>query len=82
MKAMGDIFLSQKRSRRGKMYSTFKLSGKRTIAGQNSGKFFNKHRRGKFQYFGKISQVKRQGKKFRWNILPFFILTCISIKKY
>ena len=48
MKAMGDVFLSQKRSRRGKMYNTFKLSGKRTITGQNSGKFFSKHRRGNF----------------------------------
>jgi len=54
------------------VYVTFKLSGKRTIAGQNSGKFFNKRRRGNFQYFGKISQVKRQGKKFHWSILPFF----------
>jgi len=30
------------------MYDTFKLSGKRTLTGQNSGKFFNKHRRGNF----------------------------------
>jgi len=64
------------------MYDTSKLSGKRTITGQNSGKFFNKHRRGNFQYSGKISQVKRQGKKFRWNVLPCFILTRVSIKKY
>ena len=77
MKAMGNVFLSQKRSQRGKMYSTFKLSGKRTIAGQNSGKFFNKHRRGNFQYFGKISQVKRQGEKFHWNISPLFYFNTV-----
>jgi len=30
------------------VYNTFKLSGKGTLVGQNSGKFFNKHRRGNF----------------------------------
>jgi len=30
------------------MYNTFKLSGKGTLVGQNSGKFFSKHRRGNF----------------------------------
>jgi len=62
------------------MYITFKLSGKRTIAGQSSGKFLNKHRRGNFQYSGKISQVTSQGKKFLWGILPFFILIYTGIK--
>ena len=63
------------------MYDTFKLSGKRTIAGQNSGKFLNKRRRGNFQYSGKISQVKRQGKKFRWSILPFFYVDAVDALK-
>jgi len=39
MKVMGEVFFNKKRSRRGKVYNTFKLSGKRNIAGQNSGKF-------------------------------------------
>jgi hypothetical protein len=30
------------------VYNAFKLSGKGTLVGQNSGKFFNKHRRGNF----------------------------------
>ncbi len=48
MKVIGEAFSYEKRSRRGTMYDTFKLSGKRTLTGQNSGKFFSKHRRGNF----------------------------------
>jgi len=44
------------------MYDTFKLSGKRTLAGQNSGKFFNKHRRGNFLLF-KNNEKNLSGKK-------------------
>jgi len=51
MKVRGEIFSFKKRSRRGKMYIAFKLSGKGTLTGQNSGKFFNKHRRGNFSLY-------------------------------
>jgi len=50
---MGEGFSITEKSQRGKMYDTFKLSGKRTIAGQNFGKFFNKHRRGNFRFLEK-----------------------------
>jgi len=33
------------------MYNTFKLSGKKTLTGQSSGKFLNKHRRGNFSLY-------------------------------
>jgi len=69
------------------MYDTFKLSGKRTLAGQNSGKFFNKHRRGNFSLsiiVKKISQVKRQGRnnpiKFLYCLFLFFKIKYNKVK--
>ena len=51
MKVTGEIFSFQekkeKRSRRGKIPKVSKLSGKRTVTGQNSGELYTKrHRRG------------------------------------
>jgi len=47
MKVTGETFLVEKRSRRGKIRKVFKLSGQRTVTGQNSGELYKKkHRRG------------------------------------
>ena len=49
MKVTGEIFSFQKKekSRRGKMPQASKLSGKKTVTGQNSGELHTKkHRRG------------------------------------
>jgi len=49
MKVTGETFFIQKekRSRRGKILKVFKLSGKKTVTGQNSGELYTKkHRRG------------------------------------
>jgi len=47
MKVTGETFLVEKRSRRGKILDVSKLSGKRTVTGQNSGELcIKKHRRG------------------------------------
>jgi len=41
------FMVKEKKSRRGKMPKAFKLSGKRTVAGQHSGELYTKrHRRG------------------------------------
>jgi len=49
MKVTGETFSfskKEKRSRRGKMRKEFKLTGKRTVTGQNSGELYTKkHRR-------------------------------------
>jgi len=46
MKVTGETFsfikTRKKRGRRGKMPKASKLSGKRTVAGQNSGQLYNK----------------------------------------
>ncbi len=60
MKIGGEIFSLLKRGRRCTMYNTFKLSGKRTPVGQNSGKFFNKHRRGNFYH-----QLKEKSLRYK-----------------
>jgi len=50
MKVTGETFSflqREKKSRRGKIPKVFKLSGKRTVTGQNSGELYTKkHRRG------------------------------------
>jgi hypothetical protein len=50
MKVAGEIFsfvLKRIRSRRGKILNVSKLSGKRTVTGQNFGELYTKkHRRG------------------------------------
>jgi len=50
MKVTGETFSfikRKKKSRRGKILNVSKLSGKRTVTGQNSGELYNKkHRRG------------------------------------
>jgi len=49
MKVTGETFsfILRKRSRRGKILNVSKLSGKRTVTGQNSGELYTKkHRRG------------------------------------
>jgi len=48
MKVTGETFsVKKRRSRRGKIPKISKLSGKRTVAGQNSGELYaKKHRRG------------------------------------
>jgi hypothetical protein len=50
MKVAGETFsfyYKKKRSRRGKILKVSKLSGKRTVTGQNSGELYiKKHRRG------------------------------------
>jgi len=49
MKVIGETFSLlklKKRSRRGKILNVFKLSGKRTITGQNSGELFVKSTEG------------------------------------
>ena len=49
MKVTGEAFFCfiKKRSRKGKILNVSKLSGKRTVAGQNSGELYTKkHRRG------------------------------------
>jgi len=49
MKVAGEAFSfhHKKRSRRGKILKVSKLSGKRTVTGQNSGELYSKkHRRG------------------------------------
>ena len=47
MKVTGEIFSfkNENRSRRNKMPKAFKLSGKRTVTGQNSGELHNKKHR-------------------------------------
>jgi len=56
MKVTGEAFSFQKkekRSRRGKIRDISKLSGKRTVTGQNSGKLYTKkHRRGNSYFLG------------------------------
>ena len=45
MKVTGETFsfiLKKKRSRRGKILNVSKLSGKRTVTGQNSGELYTK----------------------------------------
>ena len=49
MKVTGETFSfkNEKRNRRSKIPQVSKLSGKRTVTGQNSGELYNKkHRRG------------------------------------
>ena len=50
MKVTGETFSSlqkEKKSRRGKIPKVFKLSGKKTVTGRNSGELYTKkHRRG------------------------------------
>jgi len=50
MKVTGETFSflqKEKKSRRGKIPKVFKLSGKKTVNGQNSGELYTKkHRRG------------------------------------
>ena len=48
MKVTGETFsyLKKKKSRRGKILKVLKLSGKRTVAGQNSGKLYKKSTEG------------------------------------
>ena len=48
MKVTGETFsFIKKKSRRGKILNISKLSGKRTVTGQNSGELYTKkHRRG------------------------------------
>ena len=49
MKVTGETFSflqKEKKSRRGKIPKVFKLSGKKTVTGQNSGEFYNKKHQG------------------------------------
>jgi len=56
MKVTGETFSfiqKEKKSRRGKMPQAPKLSGKRTVTGQNSGELYTKkHRRGNSYFLG------------------------------
>jgi hypothetical protein len=55
MKVTGETFSYQikKKSRRGMILNISKLSGKRTVAGQNSGELYTKkHRRGNSYFLG------------------------------
>jgi len=58
MKVTGETFSflqKEKRSRRSKIPKVFKLSGKRTVTGQNSGELYTKkHRRGNSYFFREI----------------------------
>jgi len=60
MKVTGETFSSlqkEKKSRRGKIPKVFKLSGKKTVTGQNSGELYTKkHRRGNSYALGKPIQ--------------------------
>ena len=55
MKVTGETFSfiqQEKKSRRGKIPKVLKLSGKRTVTGQNSGELYaKKHRRVNFYFF-------------------------------
>jgi len=54
MKVTGETFslLKKKKCRRGKILNVSKLSGKRTVTGQNSGELYTKkHRRGNSYFF-------------------------------
>jgi hypothetical protein len=58
MKVTGETFsfiLRRKRSRRGKILKVSKLSGKRTVAGQNSGELYKKTPTGQFLFFYEFS---------------------------
>jgi len=48
------FFFIKKKSRRGKILNVSKLSGKKTITRQNSGKLFIKAPKGQFLIFGKV----------------------------
>jgi hypothetical protein len=54
MKVTGETFslIKKKESRRGKILKVSKLSGKRTVIGQNSGELLWKHRRGNSYFLG------------------------------
>jgi len=58
MKVTGETFSflqKEKKSRRGKIPKVFKLSGKKTVTGQNSGELYTKkHRRGNSYFLGII----------------------------
>jgi len=60
MKVTGETFSfiqKEKKSRRGKMLQALKLSGQRTVTGQNSGELYTKkHRRGNSYALGKPIQ--------------------------
>jgi len=57
MKVTGETFSfiqKEKKSRRGKIPKVFKLSGKKTVTGQNSGEFYTKKSpKGQFLSFRK-----------------------------
>jgi len=80
MKETGETFFPsrKKKSRRGKIPKISKISGKMTLAGQNSRKFFNKHRRGNFLL--SINNEKNpSGKKTEResNIVIFLLFFCL-----
>ena len=68
----------KKRSRRGKIRSVLKLSGKRTITGQNSGKFLLfKNTEGAISYkLGISSRYKKQSR-----VISYFVGRISQVKR-
>ena len=78
MKVIGETFFcfKKKRSRRGKMLNVSKLSGKRTVTGQNSGELYTKKHRWGNSYF-----IRNNLTEFTKKLFPDFLGRIFQVKR-